>query len=172
MPVLGFTISATTRPPRPEEENGKDYYFLKIKEFEKKIEEKAFIEYEMVYKGKYYGTLKSELERIWEKDKIPLRVVDVVGASELKRKFSTKALSLFIQPPSMDALYNRLKGRATENTEALEERMKRANMEMELATQFDHIIINDLLTEAVEQAKGVITSFINSLRQTSSPSGN
>lgn len=160
LPMLGFTISATTRAPRAGEVNGKDYYFLSIPDFERKISEQAFIEYEMVYAGKYYGTLYSELERIWQQGKTPLRVIDVVGAAELKKKFSTRALSIFIHPPSTEALHKRLQLRGTENREALEERLKRANMEMKFASQFDQIIINDILDEAILQTQKSILSFL------------
>lgn len=160
VPALGFTVSATTRAARPGEVDGKDYYFLSVDDFEKKIAAHAFIEYEMVYAGKYYGTLYSELERIWRSGKIPLRVIDVVGAAELKKKYAGRALSLFIKPPTLEALYERLKHRGTENEEALEERMKRANMEMSFATQFDRVIINDVLEKAVRQTEREVLDFI------------
>lgn len=161
IPRLGFTISATTRPPRPGETDGKDYYFLSVEDFEQKIADGAFIEYEMVYPGKYYGTLYSELERIWQAGKTPLRVVDVIGALDLKKEFGTRSLAVFIQPPSMQSLRERLTRRGTENGKALEERLKRANMEMEYAPQFSNIIINDNLSEAIVQTKTLINTFLN-----------
>lgn len=160
VPALGFTISATTRPPREGEVDGKDYYFLSVGDFEQKISAGAFIEYEMVYEGKYYGTLYSELERIWQQGKTPLRVVDVVGAVDLKKQFSDRALAVFIAPPSTEALHERLQRRGTENSEALEERLKRANMEMECASQFDRIIVNDVLERAVQQVEKEVRNFL------------
>jgi guanylate kinase len=160
IPELGFTISATTRPPRPEEKNGKDYYFLDVNDFEQRISENAFIEYEMVYPGKYYGTLFSELERIWNEGKYPLRVVDVIGAAALKEKFGDHALSVFIQPPSIETLYERLKLRGTEDARSLEERLERVHREMNFAARFDYIVINNNLEQAVRQAIELIQIFI------------
>lgn len=162
IPQLGFTISATTRSSRPDEQNGKDYYFLSVNDFERKIDEGSFIEYEMVYPGKYYGTLYSELERIWNGNKIPLRVVDVVGAVELKKKFRSKALSIFIKPPSVEVLEERLENRGTENQQTLEERINRIHTEMEFAAKFDQMIINDDLVRAVQQTARIIEDFIKS----------
>ncbi len=159
IPHLGFTISATTRSPRAGEINGKDYYFLNIRDFERKIADNSFIEYEMVYPGKYYGTLYSELERIWDEKKYPLRVVDVLGAVELKRKFTSNALSIFIKPPSMDILYERLKLRGTENEKALQERIKRASMEMGYVSNFDKVVINDNLEKAVQETVEIVKVF-------------
>lgn len=159
IPHLGFTISATTRSPREGEINGKDYYFLNIRDFEQKIADDSFIEYEMVYPGKYYGTLYSELERIWGEKKCPLRVVDVLGAVELKKKFTLNALSIFIKPPSMEILYERLKLRGTENENALQERIKRASMEMEYVSHFDKVVINDNLEKAVQETIEIVRAF-------------
>ena len=159
IPHLGFTISATTRSPRAGEINGKDYYFLNIRDFERKIADNSFIEYEMVYPGKYYGTLYSELERIWDEKKYPLRVVDVLGAVELKKKFTSNALSIFIKPPSMDILYERLKLRGTENEKALQERIKRASMEMGYVSNFDKVVINDNLEKAVQETVEIVKVF-------------
>jgi guanylate kinase len=159
IPHLGFTISATTRSPRAGEINGKDYYFLNIRDFERKIADNSFIEYEMVYPGKYYGTLYSELERIWDEKKYPLRVVDVLGAVELKKKFTSNALSIFIKPPSLDILYERLKLRGTENEKALQERIKRASMEMGYVSNFDKVVINDNLEKAVQETVEIVKVF-------------
>lgn len=159
-PELGFTVSATTRQPREGEINGTDYYFLNVADFEQKVSENAFIEYEMVYAGKYYGTLYSELERIWKSDKIPLRVVDVLGAVELKKKFESQSLSIFIQPPSIEVLYKRLELRETENENAIRERIKRASMEMQYASHFDNVIVNDQLEVAIQQAFALVENFI------------
>lgn len=159
-PELGFTISATTRQPREGEINGADYYFLNVADFERKILENAFIEYEMVYPGKYYGTLYSEFERIWKNDKIPLRVVDVLGAVELKKEFESKSLTIFIQPPSVEILYKRLELRETEHENAIKERIKRASMEMQYASHFDHVVVNDQLKDAIQQASALVRNFI------------
>lgn len=159
-PELGFTVSATTRQPREGEINGTDYYFLNVADFEQKVSKNAFIEYEMVYAGKYYGTLYSELERIWKSDKIPLRVVDVLGAVELKKKFESQSLSIFIQPPSIEVLYKRLELRETENENAIRERIKRASMEMQYASHFDNVIVNDQLEVAIQQAFALVENFI------------
>lgn len=159
-PELGFTVSATTRQPREGEINGTDYYFLNVADFEQKVSKNAFIEYEMVYAGKYYGTLYSELERIWKSDKIPLRVVDVLGAVELKKKFESQSLSIFIQPPSIEVLYKRLELRETENENAIRERIKRASMEMQYASHFDNVIVNDQLEVAIQQVFALVENFI------------
>lgn len=160
IPNLTFSISATTRSPRPGEKDGKDYYFLSLKEFKQKIAKGAFIEYEMVYEGKYYGTLQAELERIWHEGKYPLRVVDVKGAMDLIRKFKGKALSLFIKPPSIDVLEQRLVSRCTDDTQELKERLQKAQSEMQYTDRFDHAVLNDDLKTAVEEVVGLVRKFI------------
>lgn len=159
-PDLGFTVSATTRQPREGEINGRDYYFLSVSDFKQKILKNAFIEYEMVYPEKYYGTLYSELEHIWEQEKIPLRVVDVLGAIGLKKRFESQSLAIFIQPPSIEVLYKRLELRETENENAIRERIKRASMEMQYASHFDNVIVNDQLEVAIQQASALVKNFI------------
>lgn len=160
IPLLGITISATTRHPRPGEKEGQDYYFLPLSEFEKKISEQAFIEYEMVYSGKYYGTLYSELDRIWQQKKIPIRVVDVLGAVQLKKKFSEQALSIFIKPPSVQVLYERLESRDTDSQQAIRERIQRASMEMDFESHFDQVVVNDDLNIAIQKTVTIITAFL------------
>lgn len=160
MPELTFSISVTTRPPRAGEIEGKDYYFVSVGEFKQKIAEGAFLEYEMVYEGKYYGTLYSELERIWQQHKYPLRVVDVVGAMDLKKFFGQNALSVFIKPPSYEILEQRLLLRNTDNAFALVERLKRAEIEMQYEKNFEHVILNNDLKTAVEEVVGLINEFI------------
>lgn len=172
MPQLGVTISATTRHPRPHEVNGEDYYFLTESAFEKKISDQSFIEYEMVYPGKYYGTLYSELERIWQQKKYPVRVVDVLGAVQLKKKFSEQALSIFIKPPSIQALYERLESRNTDSEQAIKERIKRASMEMEFESHFDRVVVNDDLSSAVQKSVTMINAFINSSPEGKKDHGN
>lgn len=160
MPELTFSVSVTTRPPRAGEIDGKDYYFVSVDEFKQKIAEGAFLEYEMVYEGKYYGTLYSELERIWQQHKYPLRVVDVVGAMDLKKLFDCNALSIFIKPPSHEILEKRLLLRNTDNAFALAERLKRAEVEMQYEKDFEHLVINNDLETAVEEVVELISKFI------------
>jgi guanylate kinase len=160
MPVLRFSVSATTRAPRPGEQDGHDYYFMTVAAFEEKIAAGAFVEYEMVYRGKYYGTLSSELDRIWALGGIPLRVVDVAGALELKKKFGDEALCIFIQPPSLHVLEERLRERGTEDARTLQERVVKGHAEMQFATSCDDIVVNDRLEDAVAEASALISRFI------------
>lgn len=160
MPELSFSVSATTRAPRRGEVEGTDYYFLNPDEFRQRIAARDFLEYEMVYEGKYYGTLYSELERIWRQNKFPLRVVDVAGALALKEKFGGKALSIFIQPPSLASLKSRLDSRGTEDPQALKERLEKAGLEIQFATRFDHTVVNDSLDHAVQLASQLIRQFL------------
>lgn len=161
IPELSFSISATTRAPRSGEQPGRDYYYLTVEDFEAKIATGAFVEYEMVYQGKYYGTLTSELERIWQQGNCPLRVVDVVGALDLKKRFGDRALSVFIKPPSIDVLEKRLEGRGTEDHQSLSERIEKAHQELSFAVQFDHVVVNDELDHAVSQVATLVRNFIN-----------
>lgn len=161
MPVLSFSISASTRTPRASEVNGKDYYFLSSDEFHQKIEEHAFAEYEMVYAGKYYGTLKSELERIWNNGQIPMVDIDVKGALSIKEKYHNNALTIFIQPPSLDALRVRLSERGTETQSSLDERLAKARYELSFSHEFDEIVVNDELEKAYEEVKRLVTDFLN-----------
>jgi guanylate kinase len=142
---LEFSVSATSRQPREGEVNGKDYYFLSPDLFTEKIEKGDFIEWEEVYQGTYYGTLKSEIERIWEKGNNVIFDVDVVGGVNLKKIFGREALSVFIQPPSLEVLEQRLKNRATETDESLKKRLSKAAWEMEFAPKFDVVLVNDEL---------------------------
>ncbi len=160
MPGLAFSISAATRTPRGNEVDGKDYYFLSQEAFHQKIEENAFAEYEMVYAGKYYGTLKSELERIWKNHQYPLVDIDVKGALSIKEKYHGNALTIFIQPPSLDALRERLSERGTETQASLEERLGKARYELSFAHQFDHIVVNGNLEEAYRQVKDIVENFL------------
>lgn len=160
-PRLAFSISACTRKPRPNEQHGKDYYFYSEEEFKKLIEEDAFVEWEMVYTGKYYGTLKSEMERIWANGQAPLVDIDVHGAITLQTKYPENSLSLFIQAPSMQELRTRLENRGTETPESLEERIAKAEIELAYAPQFDAIIINDDLDKATEELINTIEDFLS-----------
>lgn len=158
---LEFSVSACSRPMRKDEINGKDYYFLSVDEFKKKIADDEFLEWEEVYSGSFYGTLKSELTRIWQDGKHVLFDLDVLGGVNIKNIFKEKALAIFIQPPSMEELEARLLNRSTETPETLKKRLDRAKMELSYAPEFDVCIINDNLDKAVEKAEKVILNFIN-----------
>ncbi|WPQ64462.1 guanylate kinase [Chitinophaga sancti] len=160
MPQLAFSISATTRKAREQEVNGKDYYFLTQEDFHDKIEEHAFAEYEMVYAGKYYGTLKSELERIWHNGQTPMVDIDVKGALSIKEHYQEAALTIFIQPPTLDALRVRLSERGTETQASLEERLGKARYELSFSHQFDEIVINDKLPVAYAEVKALVEAFL------------
>ncbi|ASZ10619.1 guanylate kinase [Chitinophaga pendula] len=160
LPQLAFSISASTRTPRATEVNGRDYYFMSTEEFHKKIDEHAFAEYEMVYAGKYYGTLKQELERIWAEGRTPLVDIDVKGALSIKEKYHAAALSIFIEPPSIDALRVRLSERGTETKDSLEERLAKARYELSFSHEFDAIVINDELSRACAEAKQLVVNFL------------
>ena len=161
-PKLAFSISACTRNPRAGEQDGKDYHFLQEEDFLSKIKQDAFIEWEMVYTGKYYGTLKSELQRIWDEGRYPLVDIDVQGALNIKQKYPDDSISLFIQAPSMEELERRLINRGTENEHTLKERLDKAKDELRYAPKFDRIVVNDQLERAVEEIKSIIENFIKS----------
>lgn len=157
---LSFSVSATTRPIRGNETEGEDYYFLTVQEFKRKIENEEFVEWEEVYKDLFYGTLKSELERIWAIGHNALFDVDVRGGITLKNKFGTNAIAIFVMPPSVEELENRLVKRATDNPEKIRIRVQKANDETKLANQFDTIIINHQLDKAKEEALKTVASFL------------
>jgi guanylate kinase len=159
-PQLAFSISACTRTPRPGEEHGKDYYFYSEEDFKKLIEENAFVEWEMVYTGKYYGTLKSELERIWSNQQHPLVDIDVKGALAIHDVYPQHALSIFIQAPSLDELRKRLQLRGTETEHSLEERISKAEYELSFANQFDRILVNDDLETATRELVAMVTGYL------------
>ena len=159
-PQLQFSISATTRALRGDEIHGKDYYFLSPDEFKKLISEGAFVEFEEVYQDKFYGTLKSEVERIWKEDKVVIFDVDVVGGVNLKKIFDEKALSIFISPPSIDELERRLISRATDDADTIKTRVAKAKEEMAYADEFDEIIINDDLEVAKKEIERLVAHFI------------
>ncbi len=158
-PQLEFSISACTRQPRVGEQHGKDYYFYTEEEFKKLIEEDAFIEWEMVYTGKYYGTLKSELQRIWDKQKSPLVDIDVQGALAISDKYHNISRSIFIEAPSIDVLRQRLLQRGSENEHSLEERISKAKLELTFAPRFDRIVINENLETATNELINVVEEF-------------
>lgn len=157
---LEFSISATSRQPRGVEQNGKDYYFLSGEEFDKRIAEDAFVEWEEVYAGTKYGTLRSEMERIWAKGHTILFDVDVKGGVRLKEIFGSDALSVFIMPPSVEELRNRLIGRATDSPEKIEQRIAKADEELSYADRFDRVIVNDDLEVAVGEVRRIVEEFI------------
>ncbi len=159
-PVLMFSVSACTRAKRSNEEDGKDYYFLTPQDFKNKINNNEFLEYEEVYNGNFYGTLKSEIERIWQLNKIVIFDVDVEGGLNLKKYFADKALAVFVKPPSVQVLANRLKERSTETAETLKMRIDKAIHELDYENRFDAVILNDDLNTALKQAEELLTNFI------------
>jgi len=156
---LSFSISASTRRPRINEVNGKDYYFISKESFLHKVAQKEFVEFEEVYSGTYYGTLRSEIERIWAEGKIVIFDIDVIGGLHLKRKFGKQALAIFVQPPSLDVLINRLRSRGTDSEEKLHERIEKADKELQFNKEFDIILENDHLADACAQAEKLVESF-------------
>ena len=158
---LEFSVSATNRAPRGREENGVDYYFLSTEEFKAKIDADEFLEWEEVYEGRYYGTLRSEVERIWSEGKQVIFDIDVEGGLTLKKQFGGIALSVFIKVPSLDVLKERLMVRNTEDQEDLNMRLDKAKSEMAYAKYFDLVIVNDDLKIAQEQAYQIVMDFIN-----------
>jgi guanylate kinase len=157
---LAFSISAATRQPRGQEKDGKDYYFISPEEFREKIKEDAFIEWEMVYEGKYYGTLKSEIEKIWSAGKIPVLDIDIKGAINVQKQYPKQSISLFIEPPSVAELRKRLEFRGTETPESIEARISKATYELSFKENFDHIILNDVLEKACLEAEDVVDRFL------------
>ena len=159
-PQLQFSVSATTRALRGEEIHGKDYFFLSVEEFKKLISEDAFVEFEEVYTDKFYGTLKSEVERTWSEGKVVIFDVDVVGGVNLKKIFGEKALSIFIAPPSIDELERRLISRATDDLETIKTRVAKAKHEMSYAEDFDVIVVNDDLEISKKEIERLVENFI------------
>lgn len=157
---LAFSVSATTRQPRPNEINGKDYYFLTNTDFLQRVQNNEFAEYEEVYPGTYYGTLRSEVERIWAEGKVVIFDVDVVGGLNLKRLWGHSALAVFVKPPSVAVLQNRLRVRATETEQDLEKRINKALSELQFEPQFDVVLINDRLDETFEKAQQLLQDFL------------
>jgi len=158
---LAFSISCATRAPRNNEKDKVDYYFITVEEFKQRINRKEFVEWEMVYAGKYYGTLKSELQRIWAVQKTPLLDVDVKGGLNVHRLYPDRSLSLFIEPPSIEELEKRLKARGTETPESLRARISKASYELTFKNQFDHIIVNDSLERACREAEDAVITFLS-----------
>ena len=159
-PQFEFSISATSRQPRGEEKNGVDYYFMSNDEFRARVENNEFVEWEEVYAGTCYGTLRSEMERIWSKGNVIIFDVDVMGGINLKRLFGDKACSMFIMPPSIEELERRLRGRGTDAEEVICKRISKAEFELSKAGEFDHTVVNDDLQTAVNEAVCIIENFL------------
>jgi guanylate kinase len=158
---LTFSISAATRQKRDYEKDGVDYHFMSVDEFKEKIQHNSFIEWEMVYEGKYYGTLKSEIHRIWKEEKVPLLDIDVQGALHVQQEHRDRCLSLFIDPPSVDELKKRLSGRGTETAESIATRINKASYEISFKEHFDRIIVNDNLERACKEAEEIVAGFLS-----------
>ena len=162
---LEFSISATSREQRGEEIDGKDYYFLSAKEFKKKIKNGEFLEWEEVYRDNFYGTLKTEVERIWKKDKHVIFDIDVSGGLRIKRKFPKETLAVFVKPPSIDELKIRLKKRKTESEDKINMRIAKASAELATAPLFDVVIENDDLDIALSEAQTLVSDFVNTKKK-------
>ncbi|HKK77015.1 MAG TPA: guanylate kinase [Saprospiraceae bacterium] len=160
IPQLSFSTSATTRYQRPGEINGKDYYFLSASDFEQKITENAFVEWEEVYQGQFYGTLKTEIERLWAKNQHIIFDIDVKGAMNIKASYPEQTLTIFVKAPSLDTLFNRLRSRRTESDEQLQKRMDKAKEEATYEERFDYVLVNDDLSTALQEAEQVVSDFI------------
>lgn len=156
---LAFSVSAATRKPRATEQNGVDYYFMSSEDFQQKIKENAFIEWEMVYEDKYYGTMRSELERIWNMNKIPVLDIDVKGALHVQKQFPETSFSIFIMPPSEEELRRRLESRGTETPESLLARVNKAAYEMTFSRHFNAVVVNRVLEDACAEAEQLVTQF-------------
>ncbi len=160
LPNLAFSVSATTRPPRPQEVDGKDYYFLSPEKFKRLIREDAFVEWEEVYTNQFYGTLRSEIERLWQKKLHILFDIDVKGALSIKNAYPSASLVIFVKPPSEEILFQRLRDRQTEDPKNLEKRFQKASEELQYETRFDKVLINDNLKETLKKAETLVEDFI------------
>jgi len=161
---LAFSISAATRQPRGTEKDGVDYHFLSVEQFQEHIHNKDFMEWEMVYEGKYYGTLKSEMRRIWSEGKTPVLDIDVKGAIHIQQQYPENILSLFIEPPSIEELQRRLRGRGTESAESLQARVNKAAYEISFKHHFHKVIVNEHLDQACKEAEAAVMGFIENVR--------
>lgn len=160
-PQLAFSVSAATRKARADEKHGRDYYFIPLEEFKFKITHDEFIEWEMVYEGKYYGTLKSELERIWKNNQVPVLDIDVKGAIHVQQEYPINTLSIFIEPPSVDELKKRLTGRGSETDDSIQARISKASYEITFKDQFDEVIVNENLERAYAEAEVLVERFLS-----------
>lgn len=159
---LAFSISAATRQKRDHESDGVDYHFMTVEEFKERIQNNSFVEWEMVYEGKYYGTLKSEIHRIWKQEKTPLLDIDVQGAVHVRQQHPEHTLSIFIEPPSVDELKRRLSSRGTETEESLTTRLNKATYELSFKDHFDKVIVNNNLEKACKEAEEIVAGFLSS----------
>jgi guanylate kinase len=159
-PQLAFSVSATSRDPRPEEVDGQDYYFITPHRFRELIDAGAFLEWEEVYNNQFYGTLLSEVERIWADGKHIVFDIDVKGALNLKHKYPEQTLSIFVKPPSFQSLVERLLKRKTESSEQMQKRIQKAMDEMQFENQFDEILVNDELARTLDEAKSLVSRFL------------
>jgi guanylate kinase len=159
---LAFSVSAATRKPRANEKDGIDYHFITEEAFKNHIQQNDFVEWEMVYEGKYYGTLKSELQRIWSNNQIPVLDIDVKGGIHVQQQYPNSSLSLFIEPPSIEELKKRLLHRGTETETSLQARINKASYELSFKEQFNEVVTNDNLTQACAKASLIVADFINS----------
>jgi guanylate kinase len=162
MPELGFSVSATTRKPRENETHGKEYYFLEKDDFENKIRNGEFLEYEEVYSGIFYGTLKSEVDRLWSLGKTVIFDVDVIGGLNIKKKFGDEALCIFLRPPGIDVLMERLRKRSTEVEHQMQMRVEKAQFELQFEDKYDKVLINDRLEDTLQKAEEMVRDFIGS----------
>ncbi|MEP7233203.1 MAG: guanylate kinase [Ginsengibacter sp.] len=160
-PRLAFSVSATTRKPRENEVDGVDYYFISEKEFKEKIHHKEFLEWEMVYEGKYYGTLKDEIERIWAQNKVPVLDIDVQGAIHVQQQYPVNTFSVFIQPPSLEELKARLQSRGSETEESLQARVNKSAFELTFKSYFENIVVNNDFDLACKEAEKIVATFLN-----------
>lgn len=160
-PQLAFSISAATREARSYETNGVDYYFIPLQDFKQRIQHNEFIEWEMVYEGKYYGTLKNELQRLWDNGQCPLLDIDVKGAIHVQQQYPDTSLTIFIEPPSVDELKKRLDSRGTETAESLQARVNKASYEISFKEHFNKSIVNDDLDRACAKAEEIVKEFLN-----------
>ena len=160
-PQLAFSVSATTRPARDNEKDGVDYYFISEEAFKEKIHEKEFLEWEMVYEGKYYGTLKSEMERIWALDRVPVLDIDVQGAIHVQQQYPVNTMSIFIQAPSTEELRKRLQRRGSENEETLTARINKSAYEMTFKNYFENVIVNNDFNVACRDTAKIVAAFLS-----------
>jgi guanylate kinase len=158
---LDFSISAASRPPREDEVDGKDYYFLSLEDFKKKIKNDEFLEWEEVYRDNFYGTLKTEIDRIWASGKNVIFDIDVVGGLDIKQIYPEQTLAVFVKPPSIEELKIRLKKRKTESEDKINMRVAKASIELATAPQFDFIIENNNLQKALDEAYNLVSDFVN-----------
>ena len=162
IPEISFSVSASSRKRRKNEVHAKDYYFLGIEGFHQKIKEDAFLEWEQVYENQYYGTLKSEIERIWSYGKTVIFDIDVVGGLNIKKKFPETSISIFIKPPNLSELKNRLINRKPDSALSIESRLSKSESELAFSDKYDFVVINDDLQDAIEETKKIIHQFITS----------